>query len=136
MKVFSAKFGGVAPFGTTKASNLQKFPLRKPHFSLIPKSFLPRKFPTIRYVSCTHLVYCCMVRFHCCYCICKHMTKETYCTESLHAHINRARLTVYEMDVFSRAPHPHTQPLLWEPLQFITHGRTCCIYLWRLLYVM
>ena len=64
VKVFSAKFGGVAPFGTTKASNLQKFPLRKPHFSLIPKSFLPRKFPTIRYVSCTHLVYCCMVRFH------------------------------------------------------------------------
>ena len=65
-----------------------------------------------------------------------HMTKETYCTESLHAHINRARLTVYEIDVFSRAPHPHTQPLLWEPLQFTTHGRTCCIYLWRLLYVM
>ena len=39
-KVFSAKFGGMASFGTAKASNQWKF---SPYFSLIYKSFSPSK---------------------------------------------------------------------------------------------
>ena len=39
-KVFSVKFGGVASFGTVKASNLRKFSLRKSYFhQFVCKSF-------------------------------------------------------------------------------------------------
>ena len=41
VKVFSAKFGGVASFGAAKVSNLRKFSPRKLYFSPILKSFLP-----------------------------------------------------------------------------------------------
>ena len=50
-KVFSAKFGGMAFFGAGQASNLRKFSLGKTYFSPIRESFLPRKFPTIRYLG-------------------------------------------------------------------------------------
>ena len=49
-KVFSRNFRGVAFFGVAKASNPQKFSLRKLDFLPIRESFLPRKFPAIRYV--------------------------------------------------------------------------------------
>ena len=48
-KVFSVKFGGVASFGATKASNPQTFLCKNHIFSPICESFLPRKFPAIRY---------------------------------------------------------------------------------------
>ena len=48
-KVFSIKFGAVASFGSAKVSNPQKFSLQKSYFSPIHESFLPRKFPAIRY---------------------------------------------------------------------------------------
>ena len=43
VKVFSAKFGGVASFGMAKASNLRKFSLWKSYFSPIRESLLPLK---------------------------------------------------------------------------------------------
>ena len=46
VKVFSTKLGGVVSFGIAKASNP-----RKSYFSPIRESFLPRKFPAIRYNS-------------------------------------------------------------------------------------
>ena len=49
MKVFSAKFGGVAFFGVAKASKPPKFSPQKSYFLLIRASFLPRKFPSIQY---------------------------------------------------------------------------------------
>ena len=56
MRVFSTKFGGgggggggVASLGMAKASNLQKFSLRKLYFFTNSQKFLPRKFPTILY---------------------------------------------------------------------------------------
>ena len=49
MKVFSAKFVAVASFAMAKASNLQMLSLRKLYFSPIWESFIPRKFPAIRY---------------------------------------------------------------------------------------
>ena len=51
-KVFSVKFGCVASFGVAKASNLRTFSQRKSYFSPIRVSFLPQKFPAIRYQSC------------------------------------------------------------------------------------
>ena len=48
-KVFSAKSGGVASFGAAQASNPRKFS----YFSPIRESFLPRKFPAIRYSTDT-----------------------------------------------------------------------------------
>ena len=49
VKVFSTKFGGVASFGTAKASNPRTFSLRKSYFSPIHESFLPPTFSGIRY---------------------------------------------------------------------------------------
>ena len=51
MRVFSTKFGGggVASLGMAKASNLQKFSLRKLYFLTNSQKFLPRKFPVILY---------------------------------------------------------------------------------------
>ena len=49
-KVFSTKFGGMASFGTAKASNPRKFSLWKLYFSPIRESFLPWKFPAIQYL--------------------------------------------------------------------------------------
>ena len=48
-KVVSVKFGGVASVRTAKASNPRKFFSAKSYFSPIRESFLPRKFPAIRY---------------------------------------------------------------------------------------
>ena len=45
MKVFLAKFGGVASFGTAKVSNLQKFSPQKLYFSPIHKVFFLESFP-------------------------------------------------------------------------------------------
>ena len=50
-KSFLCKIWGVASFGTAKASNPRKFSPRKAYFSPIRESFLPRKFPAIRYVE-------------------------------------------------------------------------------------
>ena len=47
VKVFSAKFVGMASVGVTKRSNPQKFSPRKSYFSPICQSFLPREFPAI-----------------------------------------------------------------------------------------
>ena len=47
---FFPKFGGMASFGTAKASNLQKFSSRKLYFSSIRESFLSWKFPSIWYL--------------------------------------------------------------------------------------
>ena len=44
-KVFPAKFGGVAPFGTTKASNSRTFSPRKSYFPPIRNSFPLKCFP-------------------------------------------------------------------------------------------
>ena len=52
-KVFSPKFGGMASFGTAKASNQQKFSSRKLYFSSIRESFLSWKFPSIWYLRMT-----------------------------------------------------------------------------------
>ena len=49
-KVFSAKFGEMAYVGAAEGSNLQQFSLRKSLFFTNSQSFLPRKFPAIRYV--------------------------------------------------------------------------------------
>ena len=58
-KVFSAKIGGVASLGVAKASNPRKFSPLKLYFSPIRESFLPRKFPAIRY----GMYKCCDVRY-------------------------------------------------------------------------
>ena len=50
-KVFSVKFLGMVSFGAAKVRNLQKFSPRKPYFSPIHESYLPRKFCTIRYLQ-------------------------------------------------------------------------------------
>ena len=49
-KVFFAKFGAVASFGVAKVSNPRRFSPRKLYFSLTRESFLPQKFPAIRYM--------------------------------------------------------------------------------------
>ena len=46
MKVFSAKFVAMVFF---TASNLRTLSLRKSYFSPIRESFIPRKFPAMRY---------------------------------------------------------------------------------------
>ena len=61
-KVFSAKFGGVVSFGTVKASNPQKFSLRKSYFSPIRESFLLRKFTAIRYSQVTGNIQCSVLK--------------------------------------------------------------------------
>ena len=48
--VFSVKCGGMASFGAAKASNPQKFSPQTLYFSPIRESFLPQKFPAIRYI--------------------------------------------------------------------------------------
>ena len=48
-EVFSTKFGDVASFGATQASNPWKFYLQKLYFLSICESFLPRKFSAIQY---------------------------------------------------------------------------------------
>ena len=47
--VFSMKFGSVASLAQAQASNLRKSSPRKSYFSPVHESFLPRKFPAIRY---------------------------------------------------------------------------------------
>ena len=42
----------MASFGAAKVSNPQKLSPRKSYFSPICESFLPRKFPAIRYLPC------------------------------------------------------------------------------------
>ena len=54
VKVFSTKFGGVVSFCVAQASNLWNFSPQKLSFSPICESFLPRKFPAIRYVTVPH----------------------------------------------------------------------------------
>ena len=53
-KVFSAKFWGVPYFGVAKAKKSVKVfsanSLQTSYFSPICESFLPRKFPAVRYV--------------------------------------------------------------------------------------
>ena len=46
-KVFSAKFGGVAPLVLQKQAIRKSFFPRKLYFSPIRESFLPQKFPAI-----------------------------------------------------------------------------------------
>ena len=48
VKVFSAKFGGVVSFGAAQRAIRESF-LQKSYLSPICESFLPRKFPAIRY---------------------------------------------------------------------------------------
>ena len=43
----------MASFGAAQVSNLQKFSLRKSYFPPIRESFLPRKFPAMRYLAIT-----------------------------------------------------------------------------------
>ena len=50
-KCFLHKIWGVASFGTAKVSNPRKFSPQKSYSSQIRKSFLPQKFPAIRYCS-------------------------------------------------------------------------------------
>ena len=50
-KVFSAKFGSVASFGTAKANNQRKFSPQKSYFSPVHESFLPQKFPAVQYAT-------------------------------------------------------------------------------------
>ena len=58
VKVFSAKFWGVASFGAAKVSNLQKFSPRKLYFSPLHESFLPRKYEWLwLYVMCVWRCY-------------------------------------------------------------------------------
>ena len=54
VKVFSTKFGGVVSFCVAQASNLWNFSPQKLSFSPICESFLPQKFPAIRYVTVPH----------------------------------------------------------------------------------
>ena len=56
-KVFAAKFWGSASFGTANASNPRKFSPWKLYFSLIHETFLPQKFPAVRYAKLTS-VHC------------------------------------------------------------------------------
>ena len=49
VKVFCVKFESVASLGAAKDSNPRKISQQKSYFSPICESFLPQKFPAIRY---------------------------------------------------------------------------------------
>ena len=51
---FLREIWGVAFFGVAQVSNPRKFSLRKLYFSPIREGILPRKFPTIWYISSRH----------------------------------------------------------------------------------
>ena len=52
---FLREIWGMVSFGAAKASNPWKFSLWKTYFSPIHESFLPQKFPAIRYITEWHI---------------------------------------------------------------------------------
>ena len=56
----------------------------------------------------------------------KQVQNKSDIEESLYAYINRARISAYEVGIFSRKKSQHTSlppPFFDEPFKFIAHGR-------------